>query len=70
MPALWGGEGRAWLGGVLGGVECVEAAETLRESEVPVDCEAVDTFCRLRGGAIGCSGVSGGQTGNEGTIAP
>jgi len=52
MPAPCGGEGRDWPGGVLGGVEWVEAAETLRESEVAVDCDAVDTFCRLRGGAM------------------
>jgi len=52
MPVLCGGEGCDWSGGVLGGVEWVEAAETLRESEVAVDCDAVDTFCRLRGGAM------------------
>ena len=33
-------------------MEWVEAAETFREREVTVDCEAVETFCRFRGGAI------------------
>ena len=54
MPAGRGGDDGDWPGGVLGGVERVDAAETLRESEVAVDCDAVDTFCRLRGGAIVC----------------
>ena len=30
----------------------MEAAETFRDRVVSVDCEAVDTFCRFRGGAI------------------
>jgi hypothetical protein len=54
IPAPAGGD-CAWAGGVFGGVECVEAAETLRERDVAVDCEALETFCRLRGGAIAFS---------------
>ena len=53
MPAPEGGDCRDWPGGVWGGVEWVDAAETFLEREVAVDCEAVDTFCRLRGGAMG-----------------
>jgi hypothetical protein len=37
---------------VWGGVECVEAAETFLERDMSVDSEAVETFCRFRGGAI------------------
>jgi hypothetical protein len=37
---------------VCGGVECVEAAEAFLESVISVEREAVDTFCRFRGGAI------------------
>jgi hypothetical protein len=51
IPALAGGD-CAWAGGVFGGVEWVEAAETLRERDVAVDCEALETFCRLRGGTM------------------
>jgi hypothetical protein len=44
MPAPCGGDGRDWLGGVWGGVERVEAADTFLERDISVDCEAVDTF--------------------------
>jgi len=33
-------------------VEAVEAADTFLEREVAVDNDAVDVFCRFRGGAI------------------
>ena len=36
-----------------GGVEWVDAADIFLERELAVDCEAVDTFCRFRGGAMG-----------------
>jgi hypothetical protein len=34
-------------------VEWVDAADTFLERDVAVDWEAVETFCRLRGGAMG-----------------
>lgn len=37
---------------MCGGVECVEAAEAFLERVISVEREAVDTFCRFRGGAI------------------
>lgn len=52
IPTVWGGDARDCPGGVCGGVERVEAAETFLEREVAVDNEAVDTFCRFLGGAI------------------
>lgn len=44
MPTLWGGDGHDCKGGVFGGVECVEAADTFLEREVAVDWDAVETF--------------------------
>jgi len=53
IPAPVGGDCRDWPGGVWGGVEWVDAADTFLERDVAVDWEAVETFCRLRGGAMG-----------------
>jgi len=45
-------------------VECVDAAEAFLERAIPVEREAEDTFCRLRGGAIVSSaGVAVSHTG-------
>ena len=38
-------------------MECVDAAEAFLERAIPVEREAEDTFCRLRGGAIVSSAV-------------
>jgi hypothetical protein len=54
IPRPCDGDVCDWLGGVCGGVECVEAAEAFLERVISVESEAVDTFCRLRGGAISC----------------